>query len=152
MHMIRNPRGTSSYSMKWNSGDTFSWTDHFKSQVPMEVNPTEERTSKSYGIFFVEHKHLIECFQQIDIAHYREDQGYKHSWYDVEGDDGSYKSFNFTLDQKTIRPIYLTIETYMPHVVPNCQRCMDGGHPEHNVRLYRKPAGDNLSHLVYAMK
>lgn len=125
MHIIRDPSGHVEFSLKWNSADTISWTKEFMELVPMKINPTDQMTSKELGIFFIEHKQLSQCFDAVSIAHYRGDQGFQHSWYDVEDNDCKYcyRSFKFTIIQKTIRPIYLSIETYLKNIVPSSPRC-----------------------------
>ena len=68
MHMIRNPRKESGYSMKWNHNDLYSWKPEYREQVPFGIDPLsntkgqteiEGRTSATdAGIFFVDHEHF----------------------------------------------------------------------------------------------
>jgi hypothetical protein len=52
MFMIRDPYGTASPKINWNS-DSYAWTSDYLSQVPLSVDPII--SNKEYGIFFVEH-------------------------------------------------------------------------------------------------
>ena len=85
MLMIRDPKGKDTYQDKWNSKDKSSWTHDFISQVPRGINPLRPN---SYGVFFIEHIRYGRCFESFQIAHMRDKEGYKETWYDIENDDG----------------------------------------------------------------
>jgi hypothetical protein len=34
----------------------------------------------------VESEHLHNCFSELNVAHWRDEEGYVNSWYDVVGD------------------------------------------------------------------
>jgi hypothetical protein len=78
MYMIRNPWGEVEYSGKWNSTDP-NWTDELVSQIPLGIDPSN---SYKNGLFFVEESDFYHCFSEYQIAHNREKEGYKNSWYD----------------------------------------------------------------------
>lgn len=61
MYMIRNPWGTTTYNQDWNSLDE-KWTDDYISQVPFDVDPRESHLD---GIFFVEDKDFLTCFDDF---------------------------------------------------------------------------------------
>ena len=131
IHMIRNPRGETGYFQKWNSKDTFSWTDEFRAQVPYGIDPLKGDD----GIFFVDHEHLKICFDMLAIAHYRDEQGYKTTWFDVEKDDETKKQFSFVVPQGNLGPIYVMVETYMHNIVP--EECNRETAPIVHVELYK---------------
>ena len=57
----------------------------------------------------VDSKDFLKCFFDYQIAHIRED--YVDTWYDVENDDGTTKTFKFIpMEQKG--DIYITAESY----------------------------------------
>lgn len=85
LYMIRNPWGVSTYNGTWNQGDTTNWSSDYQSQVPHSVNPL---TSQNDGIFFVSSADFLTCFDDFQIAHYRDGEGYIDSWYDKENDNG----------------------------------------------------------------
>lgn len=45
-------------------------------------------TSQADGIFFVSSTDFLTCFDDFQIAHYRDGEGYFDSWYDKENDAG----------------------------------------------------------------
>lgn len=109
MYMIRNPWGFTYYNGKWNSADD-RWTPELIAQVPNGVDPT---TSNTDGIFFVEFEDIIKCFHSLNIAHYRDNEGYKDTWYDVENELGSpfVKTLTFTVPDQD-GDLYLSTESY----------------------------------------
>mmetsp|Transcript_16497 Transcript_16497/g.28016 ORF Transcript_16497/g.28016 Transcript_16497/m.28016 type:complete len:109 (-) Transcript_16497:477-803(-) len=107
MYMVRNPWGISEYSKNWSHDDS-RWTPEFIAQVPHGIDPT---TSHQQGIFFVEHSDLAECFSFYQIGHYRDEEGYKDTWYDQELDLGFVTQHKVTPSEKR-GDLYFTVETY----------------------------------------
>ena len=81
--------------------------------MPHGINPLEIRED---GLFFIELPFFADCFERFAVAHYRKDEGYRHSWYDVIADDSDqtnlkYKNYFFTVPEQN-GDLYLTVETY----------------------------------------
>jgi len=71
------------------------------------------------------------CITQFYIAHTREKEGYKTTWYDaIDVPDSKLKSF-FARIPKKDEPVYFVVETYTRDVVP--VECTKG--------TYRQPGG-----------
>ena len=110
MVMMRYPNGEelTSYNRRWNYKDTKKWTPEAIKQVPNNIDPTE---SYKDGIFFVESMDLFGCFMDLNIAHYRDGEGYKTSWYDQQLDWGFEKVL--TVTPKTgDGDLYFSVESY----------------------------------------
>ena len=60
-----------------------SWSSDFISQVPYGINPLK---SSGLGLLFIEIGSISQCFDNIDVAEIRDKEGYRSTWYDVEGD------------------------------------------------------------------
>lgn len=127
--MIRNPWGTTSYNMDWHKSDS-KWTTDYLSQVPHGINPT---TSADDGIFFVEDKDFLKCFDDYQIAHYRDGEGYKSYWYDVDDDDRWFGSDSYFITPPAKSgDLYIQVETYFYGVMhPAC-------HPVFGLPAYMK--------------
>lgn len=109
MLMIRNPWGSTDYSIDWNSEDP-NWNladniDH----VPYDVDP---RTSNEDGIFFVEDKDFMPCFEGFQVGVYREDEGYANNWFDVENDDAVDGQYFEVVVPENNGDMYFSVETY----------------------------------------
>ena len=89
MYMIRNPWGDTYYNGSWKSSDS-SWTSDYISQVPHDIDPT---TAYEHGIFFVEDVDFLRCFDNFQMGHYRDDEGYTDDWFDKEDDRGLTTAF-----------------------------------------------------------
>ena len=64
--LIRNPWGMDAgYTGKWSDGDTASWTDSAKKQVPYINNDND-------GLFFIEDTDFIQAFPDWTISFYRD--------------------------------------------------------------------------------
>ena len=117
MYMIRNPWSVTTYSGNWFDNDE-RWTDDYKSQVPFGVDPVN---SDKDGIFFAESNDFTKCFDQYEIGHYRDPEGYTRSWYDSDNllDDILHigKDYFITVPEKD-DDIYLAAETYYYGVTP----------------------------------
>lgn len=120
MLMIRDPKGRDTYQDKWNSKDKASWTPEFIAQVPRGINPLRPN---SFGVFFIEHIRYGRCFESFQIAHQREQEGYKETWYDIENDDGDQTDLSFTVPESKQGTIYITAETYVDGAVPWESHC-----------------------------
>lgn len=66
MLMVRDPKGTNTYSGKWNDKDSLSWSPSYIKQVPYGINPLRK---KSNGVFFIEIGRFGICFDSFQIAH-----------------------------------------------------------------------------------
>lgn len=108
LYMLRNPWSTTEYNGDWRASDS-AWTDDYISQVPNGIDPTTSDTT--LGIFFVDHVDFTTCFQDYQIGHYRHDEGYSSTWYDIEDNDKSERTFTITMPLKD-GDIYLGTETY----------------------------------------
>jgi uncharacterized protein YfdQ (DUF2303 family) len=62
----------------------------------------------------------------VNIAHYRDKEGYVTSWYDVVGDtaENHWHDFFFEMKQKS-DDIYVSVETYSARIVPINELCLD---------------------------
>jgi hypothetical protein len=69
------------------------WTPEYVAQVPHNVNPWISQTD---GIFFLDKTEFLSCFDEFQIAHYRDPEGYSDNWYDVE-DGASWYEDDFTV-------------------------------------------------------
>ena len=65
--------------MDWNANDT-KWTQALINQVPLGINP--KLSDRQGGIFFMNEADVVTCFDEIDISHYRDTDGYSGDWYD----------------------------------------------------------------------
>ena len=87
MLMIRNPWGENNYSWKWSRDDP-RWTDELIAQVPHNFNPKTANPSNT-GVFvvpfeaFKDNNDVGYCFIDLQIGHYRDNEGYSDTWYDV---------------------------------------------------------------------
>ena len=111
--MVRNPWGETAYKGKFNHADTL-WTTAYKAQVPHGVDPTNSNLD---GIFFINHEDVTTCLFDIEIAHYRDDGGYKDTWYDQEKDWG-FESIYKASNLKKNGDLYITVESYYQSTIP----------------------------------
>ena len=83
--MLRDPRGplTKVRSLRnFNVKDTINWTDVFRAQVPYGIDPLDEDFFFKTGIFFIDSDGAMECFDSMDQAFDRQEEGYFNSYYD----------------------------------------------------------------------
>ena len=98
MMLIRNSHGGTKYQGEW-APRSFRWSYKMKKQVPFGYDPTN---AKNTGVFAVPKKTLGLCFHQTTIAHFRDDEGYVHKWFDFEdrplevAKDSTSQKFYFT--------------------------------------------------------
>ena len=82
MVMMRNPWGMCTYTGTWKKDDS-NWTEDLVAQVPHSVDP---RTAcDADGIFVIPKAYLrtsYGCIDELNIAHYRDAEGYTTTWYD----------------------------------------------------------------------
>lgn len=58
------------------------------------------------------------CLYDYQIAHTRDSEGYKRSWYDVENADENFKTIYVTIPEKS-GDLYFTVESYYRNMVPS---------------------------------
>ena len=107
MYMIRNPWGVTYYNGTWKHDDA-AWTTAFKAQVPHSVDPT---TSHNDGIMFINAADFLTCFDDFQIAEYRDNEGYTDDWYDKNGDAGTETSYTVNVPAKN-GDLYFSVESY----------------------------------------
>lgn len=88
MFLMRNPWGIEKYyNQSWNYNDS-RWTPDMVNQVPFGIDP---RTSANKTGAFVIAAEMFDpkkgCFGNFAITHYRPDEGYTKTWFDVENAD-----------------------------------------------------------------
>ena len=113
LYMLRNPWGETAYKGKFKHDDA-RWTEAYKAQVPHGIDPT---TSNKDGIFFVHHEDMTTCVFDVEIAHYRDNEGYSDTWYDQEKDWG-FENIYKAADLKKDGDLYITVESYYQSTVP----------------------------------
>jgi len=109
--------------------------------VPLGIDPT-----KKNGIIIVDHEDFLECFQDYQIAHYRNEQGYSDDWYDKENDKGREETYQVTVPRKD-GDLYFTVETYFQGMVPSL--CWGGEAPTVDFRVYRNSKKNLIKRLHY---
>jgi hypothetical protein len=83
LYLVRDPRGNeakTSYNLTYNSTDFETWNPELIAQLP--INPL----TMSNGIFYVGADDLARCFSTLDQVVYKNGQGYRNYWYDVDDD------------------------------------------------------------------
>lgn len=61
-----------------------------------------------------------DCFSDYQIAHYRDNEGYKDVWYDQDNDvDGQMDTFIYYVDHNVNSDLYFMVSTYSHTIVPN---------------------------------
>ena len=60
----------------------------------------------------------VKCFNQIQIGHIRDNDGFSDNWYDKINTDENYYTYFFEIP-KVDNEIYVTVETYYQDVIPN---------------------------------
>lgn len=98
-------------------GETLNspWTDDYKTQVPHSVNVT---TAADDGIFFIDKTEFLDCFDDFQIGHYRDDEGYTDNWIDSEA-DGSWSTDSYTVTPPAQSgDLYFSVETYYYGMIP----------------------------------
>ena len=126
--LARNPWGTTDYNSDWKDTDA-KWTTNAKSQVPLNVDPT---TSKSKGIFVIPMSKLINglCMEDVNVAHYRQSEGYSDDRYDVINTDEAQHVFTVNVPAKS-GDVYFSLHGYPPETIP--QSCTTYSKTENGV-------------------
>jgi hypothetical protein len=94
---------------------TSPWTDDYKTQVPHSVDPT---TAADDGIFFIDKTEFLGCFDDFQIAHYRDDEGYTDNWFDSESLGSKWSSrYTVTVPEQS-DDLYFSVETYYYGMIP----------------------------------
>ena len=77
------------------------------------------------GYFVTPMKNFIysKCFNYIQVAHERADEGYKISWFDAENTDDNFQSYYVTIPEVN-GDLYFMVESYMYNTIPN--GCIEG--------------------------
>ena len=65
----------------------------------------------------MEENDVIKCFDELDVAHYRDGEGYRLSWYDMEGDLGFVNDYTIHVPKQD-GDLYFTVESYYANMVP----------------------------------
>lgn len=83
------------------------------SQIPYPLN-------NKNGIFYVGPDEIMTCFSLLDQAAYKNDQGYRNYWYDVDNDpqNGIQRAFTIVPQEKRGR-IYISVESYYHNMIPS---------------------------------
>lgn len=59
------------------------------------------------------------CIDNYQLAHQRESEGYKSTWYDTDNDsDGLQHQYTFTVDSSASSDIYFQVMTYAQGIIP----------------------------------
>lgn len=91
------------------------WTEEYIKQVPHGINPW---TAHMDGIFFVDKTEFLGCFDEFQIAHYRDNEGYSDNWIDVEDGQSWYEDdFSMIINEKK-GDLYFTVESYYYGMIP----------------------------------
>lgn len=121
MLLLRNPWAITTYSGAWSSEDK-KWTNALIAQVPFKI---DIRNSWLDGIFVVPIDTLKagKCFNDYQVAHVRDSEGYSDNWYDAENMGSDYKDYHVVLP-KVNGDLYFSVDTYYHDVVP--AECVEG--------------------------
>ena len=109
------PRSEMDHDGWWSTKQVKRWTDTFKSQVPLGIDPLDYAFQFETGIFIIEIGELSDyCFNTIEHAIDLSDDGYSNSWYDMDDDSikGDEHQFKIIIPQTGNGDIYINVETY----------------------------------------
>ena len=84
------------------------------------------------------------CFKDVHIAHVKDNEDFKRTWYDViDADEGNY---TFYYEASTnVHPVYFTVETYSYEIVAS--RCTHHYSKNRHMGLVEAPIADlNISY------
>jgi hypothetical protein len=113
--LVRNPWGTNGYSWTWSYDDP-NWTADLIAQVPHGFDPTAQVNTET-GLFVVpmeayqDNADVGYCLHDIQIGHYRADEGYTNTWIDCIDCGAEEYQYSYTASTNTY-PIYFILETY----------------------------------------
>lgn len=65
LYMIRDPRGPMHINQpttNWNPDDSVNWKPEYISQVPGNIDPTDNAYFRKSGVFFLDHDDFKRCF------------------------------------------------------------------------------------------
>jgi hypothetical protein len=124
---------------KWAHDDP-NWTDDLVAQVPHGFDPRRSGPDDS-GLFVVpmeawkKNSDVGFCFDDIQIGHYRDPEGYLSTWIDCIdcGDEEYYYEYTATTNR---HPIYFTLETYSYAIIPEVCHDMFYYTPEALLDIY----------------
>ena len=117
LYMMRNPWNFAKYEGKWSQSDTDSWTDVNVRKIQKRLIIDPLTSQDEFGIFFMDENSFHDCFQQYQIAHVRDKEGFVETWYDFENDNGIEKSYQIKVSASD-SDIYISSETYYYQMVP----------------------------------
>ena len=103
-------------------------------------------TSQNDGIFFISHTDFLTCFDDFQIAHYRDNEGYSDDWYDKETDDGQMTQFEVTVPAQN-GDLYFSVDGFYQGAVP--QSCFNGDFPIMYVAIYKNDMSNVLFNYAY---
>lgn len=85
--------------------------------MPRGINP---KTAFADGYFVVPVSKMINglCFYDYQIAHMRDNEGYKGVWYDSQNSDENFNNYFVTVPAKS-GDLYFTVESYYMYMVPS---------------------------------
>jgi hypothetical protein len=147
MVLMRDPWGTVAYTGPYNKSDA-SWTDAALAASPLPFG-LDPRTAWSDGLFVMEKTQFFDatCLSDaVQIAHYRDNSGYKRYWYAAVNMDETAHTYTITVPTtlNTQGAFYFTASTYYWNVVPSS--CTTGPFAD---LITGAPAGTTTSPAVY---
>lgn len=90
-----------------------AWTADFIAQVPHDIDPLTSASED--GVFFLDKSEILSCFDDFNIAHYRNGEGYTDNWMEMYWDSsdwGDYEEYTITTADDQTGDLYFTVETY----------------------------------------
>lgn len=91
------------------------WTQEYAKQVPHGINIW---TSFKDGIFFIDKTEFLGCFDEWQIAHYRDAEGYSGNWYDVDDGQSWFEDDYTVITHDKKGDLYFTLESYYYGMIP----------------------------------
>lgn len=79
----------------------------------------------------------MKCYDDYQIGHFRDPEGYTDDWYDHDGDDGEEHTYEVTVPARD-GDLYFTAESYYYAMVPSS--CWGGFAPNLTLTLYKNGA------------
>jgi len=147
LYMVRNPWGVTYFTGTWRY-DSGLWTTAFKAQVPHGIDPSSAASADD-GIFFVLDSEFSTCFQDFQIGHYRDGDGYSNDWYDKEGDGGGRNVYSVNVPANN-GDLYIKSNTYHHSSVPGgvCWSVNNAG-PIVRLQVYKNSMDNEVAGKTY---
>jgi len=148
LYMVRNPWGITYFTGGSWTRFSASWTTAFKAQVPHGIDPSAYVTVND-GIFFVSDDLFRTCFQDFQIGHYRDGDGYSNDWYDKEGDGGGRNVYSVNMPANN-GDLYIKTDTYHHSSIPAgvCWAIMNAG-PTVRLQVYKNSMDNEVAGKTY---